>query len=333
MKLLDPREGMTIVDATVGAGGHAVALLRRVCPGGGFLLGLDRDPQAADIADQTLRKAGFRRGQDYDIEVARFSRLDEVMKRRGLRRADRILADLGVCSLHLDSPERGFSFKHEGPLDMRLDASKGSGPTAADIVNTASEAELARLFYEFGEERWSRRIARAIVESRGRVAIRTTTQLREIVAGAIPRRHWPPSIDPATRVFQALRIAVNEELEELDAFLSKLPEVVECGGRVGVITFHSLEDRRVKRAFRRLAQRCHCPPEWPMCRCDRVARWRELTRKPVTASPEEIARNPRSRSAKLRVAERIERPSLGRGAAADPTVRDSGRDAHDEPRP
>jgi 16S rRNA (cytosine1402-N4)-methyltransferase len=296
---------MMVVDATVGAAGHAAALLQRICPGG-FLLGIDRDPQAAELAERALVSAGFTRGRHFDIEVRRFSQVDEALAHRRISAADRIIVDAGVCSLHLDDPARGFSFRHDGPLDMRLNASETDTLSAADLVNSASEEELTRIFREYGEERWARRIARAIVQERGRSPITTTGRLRDVVARAIPRRYWPPSIDPATRVFQALRIAVNEELDELDRFLAKLPQVLARGGRAAVISFHSLEDRRVKQAFRELARPCTCPPEWPVCRCGGRSEFRLITRKPVTASETEVAANPRARSAKLRVIERLE---------------------------
>jgi 16S rRNA (cytosine1402-N4)-methyltransferase len=296
---------MMVVDATVGAAGHAAALLQRICPGG-FLLGIDRDPQAAELAERALVSAGFTRGRHFDIEVRRFSQVDEALAHRRISAADRIIVDAGVCSLHLDDPARGFSFRHDGPLDMRLNASETDTLSAADLVNSASEEELTRIFREYGEERWARRIARAIVQERGRSPITTTGRLRDVVAHAIPRRYWPPSIDPATRVFQALRIAVNEELDELDRFLAKLPQVLARGGRAAVISFHSLEDRRVKQAFRELARPCTCPPEWPVCRCGGRSEFRLITRKPVTASETEVAANPRARSAKLRVIERLE---------------------------
>lgn len=304
MELLEPKPGMTVVDATIGAGGHAAALLARIVPGG-FLLGIDCDPQAAELAERALVRAGFTRGSHFDIEVRRFSTVDEALARRRISGADIVLADLGVCSLHLDEPSRGFSLRRQGPLDMRLDPTQTSAPTAEEIVNTASEEQLARIFLDYGEERWAKRIARAVVRERARQPIRTTTQLREIVANAIPRRLWPPNIDPATRVFQALRIAVNRELEELDQFLAKLPNWLRRRGRAAVISFHSLEDRRVKQRFRELVRECTCPPEWPMCRCEGKSEFRLLTRKPVTATETEIAENPRARSAKLRVIERL----------------------------
>jgi len=304
VRLLEPKPGDIVVDATVGAGGHAVALLEKVCPGG-FLLGLDRDPQAAELAERTLIRAGYIRGRHFDIEVRRFSQVDEALARRRISGVNRMLADLGVCSLHFDFAERGFSLKREGPLDMRLNPSEASTPTAADIVNLASENELERIFREYGEERWARQIARAIIRARARKPIKTTTELREIVAGSIPRSKWPPAIDPATRVFQALRMAVNDELGELEQFLEKIPHTLVSGGRVGVISFHSLEDRRVKHAFRMLARTCTCPPELPMCVCGGRQEFRLVERKAVTASEEEIRANPRARSAKLRVLERV----------------------------
>lgn len=304
MELLDPKPGMMAVDATVGAGGHAAAILARICPGG-FLLGLDRDPQVAELAERALVSAGYTRGSHFEVEVRRFSQVDQALADRRIPGCDILLADLGVCSLHFDAPERGFSLKAEGPLDMRLNPHEPEAPTAAELVNTASENELRKIFREYGEERWARPIARAIVRERARAPIRSTAQLREIVARAIPRKAWPPKVDPATRVFQALRIAVNRELEELDALLAKLPQILRVGGRAGVISFHSLEDRRVKEAFRALSRECTCPPEWLQCRCERRPKFRLLTRKPVTASEAEVEQNPRARSAKFRVIERI----------------------------
>ena len=239
------------------------------------------------------------------LTLRAMGQVEQALADRRIPGCDILLADLGVCSLHFDAPDRGFSLKADGPLDMRLNPHEPEAPTAAELVNTASENELTKIFREYGEERWARPIARAIVRERARAPIRSTAQLREIVARAIPRKAWPPKVDPATRVFQALRIAVNRELEELDALLAKLPEILRVGGRAGIISFHSLEDRRVKEAFRELARECTCPPEWPQCRCERRPKFRVLTRKPVTASEAEVEQNPRARSAKLRVIERI----------------------------
>lgn len=276
---LSPRDGAVLVDGTVGAGGHAAALAARV----GFtgrLIGLDRDPEMLALAGRATV------GLPVTLVQAPYSDLAGVLEDLGIDAADGILLDLGLSSDQLSWTHRGFSFVGEGPLDMRFDP--GARLTAADIVNTWNAEDLANLFYEYGEERHSRRVARRIVETRRIERITTTRQLAEIVRKSIPGK-WGP-IDPATRVFQALRIGVNDELDHLDTILEQLPDLLRPGGRAAVISFHSLEDRRVKRAFR----------DDP--------RLEVLTRKPLTASAEEMAANPRARSAKLRVAERCPNP-------------------------
>lgn len=298
------RPGHLVVDGTVGAGGHAAAFLEQVLPDG-FLLGFDRDPQSAEAAERALVRAGYSRGSHFEIEVRRFSSLDEALAGRRTPGFDRLFLDVGVCSQHLDRPERGFSFREDGPLDMRMNPQEEGSTPAAQLVAELPERELERIFTGYGEERWARRIAQAIGRERGRKAITTTRHLREVVAGAIPRKAWPPQADPATRVFQALRIAVNGELEELDAVLKVAPGLANPGARIGIVSFHSLEDRRVKGAFRGWCQGCICPPEIPECRCNQKARFRPVTRRTVRASDEEVARNPRARSAKLRVVEKL----------------------------
>ena len=278
------RPGGFWVDGTVGVGGHAAEILRRSAPDG-RLLGADRDADALAAAAETLAPFG---------ERARLVQAD-FRELGGLALAgdapDGILLDLGVSSLQLDRPERGFSLKHDGPLDMRMDPR--GGPTAADVVNRASEAELAEIIHRYGEERASRRIARRIVEARRRATLRTTGELAAVVRGAVGRprgreRGGPPRIDPATRTFQALRIHVNRELEDLGGTLARLAGRLAPRGRLAVIAFHSLEDREVKHAFRALA----------------AAGYRLLTRKPVRPGEEEVSRNPRARSARLRALER-----------------------------
>jgi 16S rRNA (cytosine1402-N4)-methyltransferase len=214
-----------------------------------------------------------------------------------------VLADLGVSSVQLDEAERGFSFKQEGPLDMRMN--QGQTLSAEDIVNEYSETELAEIIRVYGEERFAKRIARVIAEKRKNHRITTTKELSEIVGGAIPRKFWPKEINPATRTFQAIRIAVNDELGALERFLPKTVELTESGTKIAVITFHSLEDRLVKEFFQKEAKGCTCPPEFPKCVCGKKPRLKILTKKGITATEEEINLNPRSRSAKLRVAERI----------------------------
>jgi 16S rRNA (cytosine1402-N4)-methyltransferase len=279
---LAPAPGQTIVDATVGGGGHARLLAERLGPTG-RLIGLDRDVAMLRLARPRLEGLPA----ELMLVVDNFDRLREVLDELQVPAVDAVLADLGVCSDQIDAAERGFSFQQAGPLDMRLNPAEGE--PAAALVRRLSERDLADLFWKYGEERYSRRIARKIVEVRKRTPLETTEQLAELVRRCVP---WPkgrrPVIDPATRVFQALRIAVNDELGALERLLAALPSCVQPGGRVAIISFHSLEDRRVKQAFR-----------------DRAV-WEVLTRKPVQATEEEVRHNPRARSAKLRAARRRE---------------------------
>ncbi len=273
------------MDGTTGAGGHAAEIARRIGPEG-LLVCADEDPSMLEIAGEKLAPYPWVRAVRSD-----FSDFDALREAADGRRFDGMLLDLGISSSQLDDPSRGFTFREEGPLDMRRDP-EGGGPTAAEILRDLREKELADLFYEFGEERFSRRIARAVVERRRREPVRTTTELAALVASAIPRKGWPREIHPATRVFQALRIAVNRELDSLGAFLDAFPEHLSPGGRVAVISFHSLEDRLVKTAFRKHAQ--GAPGRGPALRL--------LTRKPVVPTEQESRENPRARSAKLRAA-------------------------------
>jgi 16S rRNA (cytosine1402-N4)-methyltransferase len=278
LEALAPTAGQVMVDATVGAGGHARLLAERLTPGG-RLIGLDQDPVMLELARPRLE------GLPVTLVHANFDRLRAVLDEMQIDAVDGVLADLGVCSDQLDAAERGLSFTQPGPLDMRLNPAEGEPASA--LLKRLNERDLADLIYEYGEERFSRRIARKIVETRRRASLETTEQLADLVRRCVPRsrrRDRGPTIDPATRVFQALRIAVNDELGALERFLAALPGCVRPGGRVAVISFHSLEDRRVKQAFR-----------------DRTL-WEALTRKPVQASEEEVRSNPRSRSAKLRAA-------------------------------
>jgi 16S rRNA (cytosine1402-N4)-methyltransferase len=273
---LDPASGQTVVDATVGGGGHARLLAERI-GATGQLVGLDQDPAMLTLARPRLQTTGT----PFTLVHANFDQLRQVLDEVKVPTVDAVLADLGFCSDQVDAPERGLSFQREGPLDMRLDPS--CGEPAAALVNRLTERELADLFWQFGEERFSRRIARKIVETRRSAPLATTTQLAELVRRCVPRSKRP-GIDPATRVFQALRIAVNDELAALEQLLKILPACLKPGGRAAIISFHSLEDRLVKRAFQ-----------------DRQ-RWQVLTKKPVQATDEEIRNNPRARSAKLRAA-------------------------------
>ena len=280
------------MDATLGAGGHAEALLERAP--GMRLLGLDRDPEALAVARARLARFGPR----VEFAQANFADLDRVLE--GHPPPDGVLADLGVSSMQLDRGERGFSFRRDGPLNMRMSP---NGPSAADIVATASAEELTRIFREYGEERMAAKIARGIVAERTRGPITSTRQLARIVAGARGGRGG--KIDPATRVFQALRIEVNQELVALARFLAAAANRLNAGGRLAVIAYHSLEDRIVKEAFRRDAGVCLCPPKLPRCVCGARRVLKVLTRRPVVPSEAERRSNPRSRSARLRVAEKL----------------------------
>jgi 16S rRNA (cytosine1402-N4)-methyltransferase len=276
---LEPSRGGLFIDCTVGLGGHARALLEG---GASRLIGLDRDPAAVDAARGAL--SGF--GDRVDVVHADYRRLNAVLDERGVTKVDGVLVDLGVSSMQLDAPGRGFSFRQDAPLDMRMDTT--AGPTAAEAIREVDERTLADLIYEFGEERHSRRVARAIVAARVQAPIETTGRLADIVRRAIPRKGYS-RIDPATRTFQAIRIWVNRELEGLDAFLGDAARRLAVDGRMVVITFHSLEDRIAKHTLRALQN-----DDFGL---------RIRTKRPMVPGEAEVERNPRARSAKLRAAE------------------------------
>ncbi len=293
------KPGGRYIDGTVGGGGHARRILELTSPGG-RLLGVDRDPRALAAAGETLGEFGAR----VDLRHGNFSEIDRLARSAGYFPADGVLLDLGVSSPQLDEAERGFSYQQDAPLDMRMDP--GSGPRARDLVNGLPEAELARVIGEYGEERWASRIAAFIARRRDEAPIETTGELVEVIKAAIPagaRRSGP---HPARRTFQALRIATNDELGALRQGLRGAVAALAPGGRVAVISFHSLEDRIVKQSFAALARGCTCPPEAPVCTCGQRPSLRLVGRKPVLASAREAERNPRARSAKLRAAERLE---------------------------
>jgi 16S rRNA (cytosine1402-N4)-methyltransferase len=292
IELLAAERGGLFVDCTVGLGGHSEAILQ--ASPDAQVLGIDRDEEALGLATERLAQYGSR----FRSVHADFRELTRVLATAKVRQVRGVVADLGVSSLQLDSPGRGFSFRHEAPLDMRMDIS--SGETAAELLGRLSEVEIARIIFEYGEERRSRRIARWIVERRERGdPIQTTHDLADLVARAVgpdkKRR-----IHPATRTFQALRIAVNGELENLDRFLVQAVDHLELAGRLAVISFHSLEDRIVKRTLLKLSGRCQCPPRLPVCICGVTKQISILTRRAIIPGEEEIEENPRSRSAKLR---------------------------------
>lgn len=298
LALLQPQPGERFVDGTLGGGGHAGLILEAIGPNG-QLLGLDRDPEALQAAGRRLATFGDR----VILRQGNFSEAARFVAELGWQGVDGMLLDLGVSSHQLDTGRRGFSFQTEAPLDMRMDPE--AGMTAETAVNTLPEDELARIFREYGEERFARRIARRIVQVRVRQPLKTTLELAELVRGAVPGGHVPARIHPATRVFQALRIFVNDELDSLRHGLQQGLDLLRSGGRLAVISFHSLEDRIVKQTFRREAHPCTCPPSLPICSCGRQPRIELLTRKGVRAGEAEVADNPRARSAVLRAVRRF----------------------------
>lgn len=299
LELLNPQPGGIYLDGTLGGGGHARLILEATAPDG-RLIGLDRDPEALAAAAEMLKPYAAR----VVLEQANFSELAEVLARQDINGVDGILLDLGVSSRQLDTPERGFSFRDDGPLDMRM------GPdaemTAADVVNSYKPEELRNIFREFGEERFAGRIANRIAERRQEELFRTTADLASVVKKAIPAKHGArQKIHPATRVFQALRIFVNDELGHLTKTLEEALQVLNPDARFVVISFHSLEDRLVKRAFRQAAKGCTCPPKVPICACGRTSQAEIVTRKGVRPTAEEVAHNPRARSAVVRAIRKL----------------------------
>ncbi len=297
IELLAAGRGGLFVDCTVGLGGHSEAILQ--ASSDAQVLGIDRDEEALELARQRLALYGSR----FSAVHADFRELTRVLATAKVRQVRGVLADLGVSSLQLDSPVRGFSFRHEAPLDMRMDMSRGE--TAAELLGRLSEVEIANLIFEYGEERGSRRIARAVVQRRDRgEPVATTTDLANLVERAVGKGN-KRRIHPATRTFQALRIAVNRELENLDRFLFDAVDHLEQAGHLVVISFHSLEDRIIKRTLLRLSGKCQCPPRLPKCICGATKQVEILTRRAIVPGELEIEENPRSRSAKLRGAIKI----------------------------
>lgn len=293
IRALNVRPDGVYVDGTAGGGGHSFAIATQLMSG--RLISLDQDPDAITQASKRLA------GLPATVVHRNFRYMDEVLCEQQINRVDGVLLDIGVSSHQLDEPERGFSYHADAPLDMRMSQ---EGTTAADLLRELSEQELADVFFRFGEEKFSRPIARAIVAARQQQPIETTAQLAELIKGAVPaavRRDG----HPARKVFQALRIAVNAELDCLSEALDIAFDSLREGGRLAVITFHSLEDRIVKQRFAAFCKGCECPPEFPVCVCGRTPAGRLVTKKPVEASAEELAENPRSRSAKLRCIEKI----------------------------
>jgi 16S rRNA (cytosine1402-N4)-methyltransferase len=293
---LQPKQGGRYVDGTLGAGGHARGVLELSDPDG-LLLGLDVDPQAIELAESILAEYKGR----CVLRQASYTTLGDQIASLGWNTVDGIILDLGLSSMQLDSLERGFSFSSDAPLDMRFDPR--NPVRAEDLVNHLPENELAKLIFEYGEERWARQAARAIINSR---PIVTSRQLAEVVSRAIGKHYRDEKIHPATRTFQALRMEVNQELQAVQTVLPQAIQALSPGGRLAVIAFHSLEDRQVKEIFRKESRDCICPPKQPVCTCGHLATIREVTRRPIRPGEPEIQQNPRARSARLRVAEKLD---------------------------
>lgn len=294
---LNIREGKIYLDGTLGGAGHSREILKRL-KGSGLLIGIDQDIEALEVAKERL--SDYKNVEFFNLNYINFEKaLDEL----GIDKIDGVLLDIGVSSYQFDNPERGFSYRFDAPLDMRMD--QDFEISAKNIVNTYSESEITRIIKDYGEEKWASRIAKFVVEERKKKDIETTFELVEIIKKAIPasaRRNGP---HPAKRTFQALRIEVNRELDVLKDSIERFVHRLNPGGRIAIITFHSLEDRIVKNAFKYLEKDCICPPSSPICTCDKKKEIKVLTRKPITASDEELKENKRSHSAKLRIAEKL----------------------------
>lgn len=294
INLVKPKKGDVFVDATLGAGGHAKAVLEKIGTRG-VLIGIDKDVRALEIAKAKIKAKNL-----ITIQGS-FTDIQNLVNQVGYQKVDGIIADLGVSSMQFDEGERGFSFKAHAKLDMRMDQTQPQ--TAEEIVNSYAEDELAQIFREYGEEEYAKRIAGAIVKEREQSPIIWTDQLAEVVRGVKPKTKT--KIDPATKVFQALRIEVNGELSALSSALPQMVSLLAPGGRMAIISFHSLEDRIVKKFIEERVKSCKCPPDFPKCICGAKAELKKITKKPVVPTEAEITNNPRSRSAKLRVAEKI----------------------------
>lgn len=298
LEALRCKPGGIYVDGTVGGGGHALAILRASSPDG-ILVGIDQDDDALSESEKSLQAFGDRK----ILVKGNFADVDGILARLHIGEVDGLLLDLGVSSHQLDTVDRGFSFSSEAPLDMRMDQDRKV--RAADLVNGLAEKELAGIIREYGEEIKAAKIARAIAERRKTMPLETTSELASLIVKTLGGTGKRGGIHPATRTFQALRIAVNEELKNLHGGVFKSVPCLKKGGRFSIISFHSLEDRIVKNAFRALEKGCICPSDFPVCSCGRKPQLKVLTKRPVRPAPEEIEENPRSRSAKLRTAERI----------------------------
>jgi len=302
---LKPAAGSIVCDATLGRAGHGSLLARAALPGGGIYIGIDLDADALAATRPVLEALYRDIGEgEYFLLQGSFADMDVLLAQVGIGYVDTFLFDLGVSSPQIDDPARGFSFKQDAPLDMRLDQSAGI-KTAADLLATLDQQELTRILHDYGEEKWASRIAAFVVNQRQSTPLTHSQQLVDLIKAAIPASARRAGGHPAKRTFQALRIAVNGELDALQAGLEAAIRWTRPGGRIGVLTFHSLEDRLVKRIFAQCEQSCSCPADLPLCMCEEKATLRVLTKRPLQPSEDEITENPRARSTKLRVAEKL----------------------------
>ena len=300
MENLEIKSNGTYVDCTTGGGGHSLGILEKLGEGG-RLLCFDKDGQALAAAEKRLSKCIT--NATYQMVKSDFAQVKAQMKQMDIDQADGVLADFGVSSYQLDENRRGFGYMQDGPLDMRMDTT--ASLTAEEVVNTYPAGELERILFEYGEERYSRRIVSALCREREKQRITTTKRLSDIIRSAMPAQGKKEQQHPAKRVFQAIRIEVNHELDSISALLTDIPSILSPEGRFAAISFHSLEDRLVKEAFKKYENPCTCPKNFPVCACNRKPMVKIITRKPVTASEEELETNPRARSAKLRVIEKL----------------------------
>lgn len=298
IEYLNPKNGDTVIDCTLGGGGHSAEILPKIIPDG-RIIGIDQDDDAITAASDRL--SGF--PDNVTIVKGNFVQLDEIASELGIDSVDGIIFDLGVSSFQLDTQERGFSFKGDAALDMRM--SRDQELTAESLLNTYSENKLTDIIYRYGEDRWAKRIAKFIIESRTRRPIKTTKELVDIILAAVPVGARRDNIHPATRVFQALRIAVNDEMQSLETGLHAAIKLLGKNGVICVLSYHSLEDRIVKDTFLQYTGRCICPAALPICSCGAIKSLDIITRRPLKSSGDEISANPRARSAKLRVAKKL----------------------------
>jgi 16S rRNA (cytosine1402-N4)-methyltransferase len=299
IQALKLKKGAVVVDATIGGAGHSTEIIKHIADG--RLVGLDRDTEALAESKKRLKNTdGVKNGVEILLIKCNFADIADTLKAAGIEKVDAVLADFGVSSYQIDNPNRGFSYMNDGELDMRMDTEHGH--TAGDIVNSYPEKKLAEIIYNYGEERYANRIASSIVANR---PITRTVQLAEIIKNAVPSGYGKTGGHPAKRTFQAIRIAVNNELDSIEKFLTGALSVLKVGGRLAVITFHSLEDRIVKQKFKLESSDCICDKNFPQCVCGHTASIKLINKKPITPSDDEVRQNPRSGSAKLRVAEKI----------------------------